>query len=307
MKHIYRFQSASGALKYNLTNDYMFRVVLQQNNDSLVLLLSAILHIPREKITSAKILNTIIPGASIDDKEYHLDILVSLNDNTIINLEMQVIDYGNWNDRSLGYLCRKFDNVSKGSDYSEVKPVYHISFLDFTLFKDHPEFFAKYHLRNDIDSYLYNDKFNLYVIELNHTNLATEEDKRYKIDTWAKLFKATTWEEIKMITNNNPSLNSTAESIYVYNADDIIADQCRAREETILHEKVMNERLAKLSEENNSLTDKNASLTNKNASLTSENASLTNENASLTSENVSLTNEIARLKNLLKENGIKEK
>lgn len=95
------------------------------------------------------------------------------------------------------------------------------------------------------------------------------------------------------MTNNNPSLNSTAESIYIYNADDIIADQFRAREETIIHEKVMNERLAKLTEENNSLTDKNTSLTN--------------ENASLTSENASLTNEIARLKNLLKDNGIKEK
>jgi len=90
------------------------------------------------------------------------------------------------------------------------------------------------------------------------------------------------------MTNNNPSLNSTAESIYIYNA----ADQCRVREETIIHEKVMNERLAKLTEENNSLTDKSASLTN--------------ENASLTSENASLTNEIARLKKLLKDNGIKE-
>ena len=44
-----------------------------------------------------------------------------------------------------------------------------------------------------------------------------------------------------MMTNNNPSLNSTAKSIYVYNVDDTIADQCRAREETIIHEKVMNE------------------------------------------------------------------
>jgi cell division protein FtsB len=57
-----------------------------------------------------------------------------------------------------------------------------------------------------------------------------------------------------------------------------IADQCRAREEAILHEKIMNDKLAKLTDENNSLTN----------------------------ENASLTNEIARLKNLLKDNGIKE-
>ena len=33
--------------------------------------------------------------------------------------------------------------------------VYHIGFLDFTLFEDHPEFFARYQLRNAVDNYLY--------------------------------------------------------------------------------------------------------------------------------------------------------
>ena len=116
--------------------------------------------------------------------------------------------------RSLSYMCRRFDNVSRGKDYETVRPVYHISFLDFTLFENHPEFFAKFQLRNSKDNFLYTDKFNLYVIESNHIEMATAEDKSNDIDTWARLFKATTWEEIKMITKENPSLNSTAESIF---------------------------------------------------------------------------------------------
>ena len=51
-----------------------------------------------------------------------------------------------------------------------------------------------------------------FVIELKHIELATEADKQYGIDTWARLFKAKTWEEIKMITKDNPSMNSTAEN-----------------------------------------------------------------------------------------------
>lgn len=91
-------------------------------------------------------------------------------------------------------------NIARGSDYSTAETVYHIGFLDFTLFVDHPEFFAKYQVRNAKDNYLYTDKFNLFVVQLNNTDIATNEDKLYGIDTWARLFKAKTWVEIQMIT-----------------------------------------------------------------------------------------------------------
>ena len=296
---IYKFKSATGALRYNMTNDYMFRMVLQKSNETLMLLLSSILHIPLENIVKAEILNPVTPGETVNDKEYQLDIVVGLNDNSIINLEMQVVDYNNWPERSLSYLCRKFDNNARGSDYIEVKPVYHIGFIDFTLFKDHPEFFAKYHMRNDYDGYLYTNKFHLYVIELNNTELATDEDKKYNIDTWARLFKATTWEEIKMITENNPSMNSTAEEIYVSNSDFIIAEQCRVREDNIIHEKLTKERLEKL-------TNENAALTEGMAALAEEKAVLAEEKAVLADKNASLNSELARLKKLLEDNGIKQ-
>jgi hypothetical protein len=53
---------------------------------------------------------------------------------------------------------------ARGNDYNTAETVYQIGFLDFTLFEDHPEFFARYQMRNDKDSYLYTDKFNVYVI-----------------------------------------------------------------------------------------------------------------------------------------------
>lgn len=119
------------------------------------------MHISKESIVKAEVQNPITPGNTLNNKEYQLDVVVEFNDNTIINLEMQVVDYKNWPERSLSYLCRKFDNVARGNDYIDVKPVYHIGFLDFTLFKDHPEFFAKYHVRNDADGFLFTNKFHL--------------------------------------------------------------------------------------------------------------------------------------------------
>lgn len=263
----YKFMSAQGKLPYNMTNDYMFRVVLQRDRETLIGLICSVLHLSRDEVEDVTIENPIEPGESIDDKEYQLDIYVSLNNNTYINLEMQVVNYNNWPMRSLAYLCRKYDNLHKGEDYSKIKPVYQISFLDFTLFEDHPEFFATYQMRNAKDNHQYTDKFNLLVIELNHTNLATDDDIKYGIDTWAKLFKATTWEEIKMITKNNPSMNSTAESIYLSNSDENIRELCRRREDAIAHENYQKKLIQELTDQVSSLTGEKNSLTEENARL----------------------------------------
>lgn len=267
----YRYYGATGALKYTMTNDYLFRMVLQEDSNTLTELICSFLHLSREQVLDVYVDNPIAPGATVSDKEYQLDIVVKLNGNITINLEMQVINYKNWPMRSLSYLCRKFDNIAKGDDYNSAHTVYQIGFLDFTLFEDHPEFFAQYQMRNSKDNYLYTDKFNLFVVDLNRTDMATDEDKAYGIDTWARLFKATTWEEIKMITQNNPSLNSTAEAIYKSTANDDILEQCRIREDNIAHEKYQKELIQKLSSENQLLADmiadQNAAIASKDETI----------------------------------------
>ncbi len=179
----FHYINATGALKYNMTNDYLFRMVLQRDSETLIMLTCSLLHLKRDDVIDAHIENPIEPGATISNKEYQLDIVVKLNGDITINLEMQVINYQNWPMRSLSYLCRKFDSIARGSDYNTAETVYHIGFLDFTLFEDHPEFFAKYQVRNAKDNYLYTDKFNLFVVQLNSIDIATNEDKLYGIDT----------------------------------------------------------------------------------------------------------------------------
>ncbi|WP_248404244.1 hypothetical protein [Butyrivibrio fibrisolvens] len=104
--------------------------------------------------------------------------------------------------------------------------------------------------------------------------MARLEDKKQKVDTWAKLFKATTWEEIKMITKENPSMNSTAETIFLSNSDYAIREQCRVREDNIAHEKYQKECLEKLTKENEDLTKEIYNLAKENNTLAEENARL---------------------------------
>ncbi len=96
--------------------------------------------------------------------------------------------------------------------------------------------------------HLYSDKFKLSVIDLNQTELATEEDKVNKIDYWANLFKAKTWEEIKMLAKNNEYLQEAANCLYVANEEEIVRQMCRAREDAERHERTMKRNIALLEE-----------------------------------------------------------
>lgn len=140
--------AATGPLPYTLTNDYLFRALLQRNNHVLKGLICAVLHLSEHEVVSVNIENPIELGKAIDNKTCILDVKVLLNCDTYINLEMQILNYNNWTERSLTYLCRSFDHLEKGSDYIDVKPVFQISFLNFSLFPDYPEFFSTYKFLN---------------------------------------------------------------------------------------------------------------------------------------------------------------
>ena len=115
----------------------------------------------------------------------------------------------------------------------------HIGFLDFILHPSHPEFYATYQMLNVKNHLLYSDKFTLSVVNLKHIELATEEDKAYRIDYWAALFKAKTWEELRMMAKDNEYLEEAAKSLYEANADEIVRQQCIAREDAERRERTL--------------------------------------------------------------------
>lgn len=222
---------AKGPVSIPLTNDYLFRACLQKNNRALKGLISALMHLPVNEISSVEITNPIELGESISDKTFFLDIRILLNNEALINLEMQVANEYNWPERSLTYLCRSFDNLNSGKPYKDVKPAIQIGLLDFTLFPERPEFYATYKLLNVKNHALYSDKIRLSVLDLNHIHLATKEDKLHQIDYWASLFKAITWEEIKMLASKNEYIKEASETIYKLSKKDYIRLQCEARED----------------------------------------------------------------------------
>lgn len=220
-----------GALAISMTNDYLFRALLQRNNSVLKGLISALLHVSPSDISTAVIMNPIELGSGINNKTFILDIKVSMNDTAILNLEMQVINEHNWPTRSLSYLCRNFDQLRTGETYQNARPVIQIGLLNFTLFPKFPEFFATYQLLNVKNHSLYSDKLKLCVLDLTRIDLATEEDKQYQLDYWASLFKSNTWEELMMLAQKNQYIGEAVETVYQLSQDEKIRMQCEARED----------------------------------------------------------------------------
>ena len=285
----------NGALLVPMTNDYLFRALLQQNNLVLKGLICALLHMEEADISSVIITNPIRLGDSIDNKTFVLDINVIMNQHHIINLEMQVINLNNWQDRSLSYLARNFDLLKKGEDYQLTHPVIQIGLLNYTLFPKYPEFYSTYQFLNVKKHTLYSDKLRISVLDLSRIDLATEEDRQYQLDYWAALFKAKTWEELQMLAQNNNYFKEASETVYQLTQEEQIRQQCLAREDynrtmkgienTFAAQKHEIATLKKdLDDANQQISAQNKQLSEKDAMIASLQAQLAEKNAKVGAE-----------------------
>ena len=292
----------SGPLVIPMTNDYLFRALLQQNNHVLKGLICSLLHLSAEEIHTVEITNPIELGTSFTDKTFILDVRVSLNDLVIINLELQVINQHNWVERSLSYLCRSFDHLQAGRNYLDARPVVQIGLLNYTLFAEHPEFYATYQLLNVKNHSLYSDKLRLSVLDLTQIDLATEEDRSHQLDCWAGFFKATTWEEVNMLAQKNEAICKAAGTVYQLTQEERIRMECEAREDYYRTQRDIQYLIEKQTAENEALIQKAKALleernilTDQNNTLTDEISALADQNNSLADQNNTLTDEISAL------------
>ena len=92
------YLNATGTIDHNMTNDYMFRYILQKNEKVLRGLISSLLHLNPKSIDKLTIRNPINLAEDITGKDFIMDIEILLNDNRLINLEMQVNNEHNWSE-----------------------------------------------------------------------------------------------------------------------------------------------------------------------------------------------------------------
>ena len=91
---------------------------------------------------------------------------------------------------------------------------------------------------------IYSSKFAVNVLDLSHIELATQEDKNWNLDFWARLFKAKTWEEMKMIAKDNEYFTEASNTLCDLYADFNVRERCRDREDYELEQKYLHDTIA---------------------------------------------------------------
>ena len=115
-------------------------------------------------------------------------------------------------------------------------------------------------MMNVKNHHVFSDKFILNVLDLTQIKLATDEDRLCELDYWAELFKAKTWEDLRMIAEKNQYMSRAAEEMYARNADESIREQCRVREENLAYDRYVKEQMELLEKLQKEMAEKDQQL-----------------------------------------------
>ena len=224
-------QPLTGKLEYRLTNDFMFKAVLQENETALRGLLCALLGMEEERIKTVRVMNPIEIGKKVEDKLMMLDLKLEMNDDCIMDIEMQVLDKGNWPVRSLAYLSRSFDQLEKGDSYEKVKETIHIGILDFTPEGFPDRLYLDYYFYNLDTAHKYSDKMSIRVLQLSQLGKKEDEADMPELYRWAQLFQAGTWEEMRMLAEKSEAIRECVVTYKELTADERAKMEAEARED----------------------------------------------------------------------------
>ena len=168
--------------------------------------ISDVLDIPLEEIKSVRLENPFLSRRSGAEKQCILDVRMQLNDDSRINVELQIRRLAYWDKRSLFYLAKMYtDNLFIGQRYDKLKKCIVISILDFAG-DEHPDYHKVYHLR-DQRGRLYSDQFEVHIIELN------KELTGDKLDDWIRFFQVNSVEELNKLQSGNAGVAEAVEEV----------------------------------------------------------------------------------------------
>ena len=116
--------------KYNLKNDIIFKAFFARSGNEIFLIdfLEALLKIKIEKIKIKEEVN--LEQLSVEEKGGRLDLQATLNDGIIVNIELQMNNNFNIEERTTLYSSKvNSRDAKKGTDYSEINKVIMINIL----------------------------------------------------------------------------------------------------------------------------------------------------------------------------------
>ena len=206
----------------NLTNDFVFKKVFGKKGNESILkdLLEAILKIKIKKIELQTEVE--LERELIDDKTGVLDIEATIDDNTIIDIEMQMRNQYNMKERSLFYWAGLYYTaLKKKGEYKENKRVITINIVNFDMFKEGP-YHEKIELRREYKNILLTNKLEIHFIQLSKFLKEGEEEKDKKMWQWLTFICNKNRKEVERVMKENKEIEKANEELEYLTGDDAV-------------------------------------------------------------------------------------
>lgn len=202
-------------IKVNMLNDVFFKSLLcdDRHKELTLNFLNSILNrTGNEAFYDIEFLDKEIDPIIEAGKVSILDIRAKMNDDTYVNVEVQIAKPVDMKKRAMFYWSKLYSyQIGKGEDYSLLKDVISINLLNFILFKEHKRCHSSCHITDDFDKNTVIKDFEMHFIELPKFKIS-DIKRLKKSEKWFALFSnRCTDEELEEIAMSEPSIKKALE------------------------------------------------------------------------------------------------
>ena len=216
--------------KYNLKNDIIFKAFFSRKGNEIFLIdfLEALLKIKIEKIKIKEEVN--LEQLSVEEKGGRLDLQATLNDGIRVNIELQINNNFNIEERTTLYSSKvNSRDAKRGTDYSEINKVIMINILGYNLL-DVEEYISETVIVLDKHrDYEVLKGIKWYFIELPKFR-KKNPDMNDKIDQWICFIDDSNKEAVKMAESKNVVLKKARKELDYLTGDAAVRRMAELRE-----------------------------------------------------------------------------
>ena len=218
--------------------DVVFKKLFTENLDILQGFLADIFGVPYESIKNITVENSENVPDRVDGKFSRFDLKLTVDD-VLVNVEIQILNYGDFPERIVLYWSQRYSRqLKKGEEYSTLKKTVSINIVNFNLFKK-DGYVSEYALMDVETGHILTDKLGIYFFELPKVRKAAETNNDDRKREWMQLIDAESEEELDMLAQKvqTEPLKKAVYTIKHYNADEEFRMLAEAREEQLRSEK----------------------------------------------------------------------
>ncbi|MCQ2514737.1 MAG: Rpn family recombination-promoting nuclease/putative transposase, partial [Ruminococcus sp.] len=176
--------------------DVVFKTLFVKHPDLLKSFIADILDLNINDIESIEITNPELPPETVDGKFSRLDLNLKINDK-LVNVEIQINNQEDYNDRVLFYWAKLFtSDLKSGDEYGQLQQAISINIVNFNMFDS-----KDYH--NEVvpiirgTEKIFSDKMSIHFFELPKVSKSLNTSNRKEL--WMQFIKADSEEEFQML------------------------------------------------------------------------------------------------------------